>query len=129
MSEITKTIFATYGHSTWPVILYSDGRLTCKGPGYGSWGTREVSISDHVQDVWAAGTDQGPGILYQRRNSLEAVFLRFNTGANLVASHVSNKAPSAVRVEPHQYGVIFYVMIEDRLLRVDIDGWGHLKIE
>jgi hypothetical protein len=129
MDRIEKTVFARYKNSTWPVILYSSGRLACKGPGYGSWGTSEVSINQNVQDIWAAGTSRGPGILYQLRNSLRAVFLLWSTGKTVVSGHVCNAPPKNVRVEAHKYGVVFFVELADRLVRAEIDGWGHLKVE
>lgn len=130
MSKIVKTVFATFKKSTWAIILYESGILRCKGPGYGAWGTGEHTINyGSVLNVWGAGTSKGPGILYYSKGSLRAVFLRFNTGKTVVSGVVSNQEPSAVRVEPHRYGVVFYVTLEGRVLRVEIDGWGHLKSE
>jgi hypothetical protein len=128
MAQILKTVPVMWGNSTWTFILYNTGRLTCKGPGYGSWGYKEVSVSGNAVNMWAESSSKGPGVLYQTNNYLRAALLFYNTGKKVVSGHVSNKIPFNVRAESHKFGVVFYVTVEDRLLRVSIDGWGHLKI-
>ena len=128
MNNIKKTILAKYKNSTWPIILYDNGTLKCKGPGYGTWGNHEVLLSYNVKDMWGAGTDRGPGILYQTANSLKACFLRWNTGNIIVSGNVCNSIPNKVTVEPHKYGVVFFIELKNRLIKAEIDGWGHFTI-
>ena len=131
MSQIanSKTGLARYKRSTWMVNLYN-GRLTCKGPGYGPWGSRDVTVAHSVYDFWTAGSSKGPGILYQLKNSCNAVPLNYNTGASLAGGRACNEIPTKVIAEPHQYGVVFYVVLQNgKSLRVEIDGWGHLKVK
>ena len=129
IDQIVKTVYARYKNSTWPVILYSNGNLTCQGPGYGPWGTEKVHISSNVKNVWAAGTAKGPAILYQSENSMEAMLLFWNTGKEVAGGHVCDGHPMKVRLEPHRYGVVVYVELPNSLVRVEIDGWGHFKVE
>jgi hypothetical protein len=60
---------------------------------------------------------------------MRAVFLLYNTGYQVVSGHVCKAPPKNVRVESHEYGVVFFVELVDRVVRAEIDGWGHLKVE
>lgn len=131
MSQIvnSKTLLARYKKSTWIVNLYN-GRLTCKGSGYGPWGSNDVSVANSVFDFWAAGSSKGPGVLYQLKNSCRAVLLNYNTGVSLASGHVCSEIPTRVVAERHKFGVVFYVTLRSgNSVRVEIDGWGHMKVE
>ncbi len=131
MSQIknSKIINTRHKKSVWAIIL-NDGQLTCKGPGYGTWGTKEIKLAASVTDFWAGASSLGPAILYQVEDNHYVKKLRFDTGQEIVGGKAFSGIPTRVVVDPHEYAVNFFVTLDNgKNLYVYVDGWGKMKIE
>jgi len=88
--------------SHWPSRI-EGGALKVQGPGYGSWGTRWVTVDSGVTSYTEVGTSMGPVLVYAKGSSSSVVQLRFDTG--MVQNRRSFRVATSI-IRGGQYGAL-----------------------
>ncbi len=96
---------SSFKRSTWPSRLVK-GKLEVRGPGYGGWAKRWVTVDTGVKRYLEVGTTKGPVVVYVKGKAWRGAMLRFNTGA--IYNRRSFNKPATI-IRPGRYGVLLKV--------------------
>ncbi|MBI2265014.1 MAG: hypothetical protein HYU64_07560 [Armatimonadetes bacterium] len=129
----SKIIDVFFAKDHWQVVLDKAERLLlCVGPGYGAWADEAVIVARQVDDAWAAGSQNGPVIIYRSGVIMYRwVILKHSTGRKIAGGLLLYTNPGTgnvtkVKIKDTEHGAEITLDFERApQATYVIDVWGH----